>query len=85
MQTVSCVKHNLAKDSNFDQEDNYAGTATTESLNLTFAIAAMFDLDVNSGDVSSAYIQADIPDGDIVYYVTQPEGFEDPKHPKYLC
>ena len=52
---------------------------------MTFAIAAMFDLDVNSEDVSSAYIQADIPDGDIVYYVTQPKGFKDPKHPKYLC
>ena len=52
---------------------------------MTFAIAAMFDLDVNSGDVPSAYIQADIPDGDIVYYVTQPEGFEDPEHPEYLC
>ena len=73
------------KDPNFDQEDNYAGTATTESLNLTFAIAAMFDLDVNSGDVPSAYIQADIPDGDIVYYVTQPKGFKDPEHPEYLC
>ena len=56
------------KDPNFDQEDNYAGTATTESFNLTFAIAAIFDLDVNSRDVPSAYIQADIPDGDIVYY-----------------
>ena len=58
---------------------------TTESLNLTFAIAAMFDLDVNSGNVPSAYIQADIPDGDIVYYVTQSKGFEDPEHLKYLC
>ena len=61
------------KDPNFDQEDNYAGTATIKSLNLTFAITAMFDLDVNSGDVPSAYIQADIPDGDIVYYVTHPK------------
>ena len=60
-------------------------TATTESLNLTFAIAAMFDLDVNSGDVPSVYIQANILDSDIVYYVTQPKGFEDPKHPEYLC
>ena len=84
-QFLCSVKHSLAKDPNFDQEDNYAGTATTESLNLTFAIAAMFDLDVNSGDVPSVKIQADIPNGDIVYYVTQPEGFEDPKHPKYLC
>ena len=73
------------KDPNFDQKDNYAGTATTESLNLTFAIAAMFDLDVNSRDVPSVYVQADIPDGDIIYYVTQPEGFKDPEHLKYLC
>ena len=29
--------------------------------------------------------QADIPDGDIIYYVTQPKGFEDPEHPEYLC
>ena len=27
----SCVKHSLAKDPNFNQEDNYARTATTES------------------------------------------------------
>ena len=33
----------------------------------------------------SAYIQADISDGDIVYYITQPEGFKDPEHSKYLC
>ena len=81
----SCVKHSLAKDPNFDQEDNYARTATTESLNLIFAIAAMFDLDVNSGDVPSAYIQADIFDSNIVYYVTQPKGFKDPEHLEYLC
>ena len=35
----SHVKHSLVKDLNFDQKDNYARTATTESFNLTFAIA----------------------------------------------
>ena len=45
----------------------------------------MFDLDVNSGDVPSVYIQTDISNSNIVYYVTQPEGFEDLEHPEYLC
>ena len=81
----SCVKYSLAKDPNFNQKDNYVGIATTESLNLTFAIAVMFNLNVNSGDVPSVFFQANILDGDIVYYITQPEGFEDLEHPKYLC
>ena len=81
----SYVKYNFVKNPNFNQEDNYAGTTTIEFLNLTFAIVAMFDLDVNSEDVPSAYIQANILDGDIVYYVTQSEGFKDPEYPKYLC
>ena len=45
----------------------------------------MFDLNVNSEDVPSAYIQTDISDDNIVYYVTQSEGFENPEHLEYLC
>ena len=54
-------------------------------MNLTYAIAAAYRLEVHSGDVSSAYVQSEMPEGDVVYYVEQPEGFVDPTKPDHVC
>ena len=48
------------------------------------AVAAAKNLTINSGDVPTAYVQSEIPKGDIVYYITQPQGYVDPEHPKWL-
>ena len=54
-------------------------------MNLTYAIAVAYKLEVHSGDVLSAYIQSKMPEGDVVYYVEQPEGFANPTKPDHVC
>ena len=79
----------MTKKLNFDPklgfEDNYSGFATFTFLNLTYMVAAMYGLEVDSSDVSGAYLQSEMPKGNIVYYVEQPEGFKDPAHPDWVC
>ena len=77
----SGVIKKLNSDPELGFEDNYSGSATSTSLNLTYAVAAMYGLEVDSGDVSGAYLQSEIPKGNIVYYVEQPKRFKDPAHP----
>jgi hypothetical protein len=57
--------------------ERYAGTPLAETLMMIFALAAHHDITVVSGDVPSAYVQAPMPDGDKLFYITQPQGFED--------
>ena len=75
----------LNSNSELGFEDNYSGSATSTSLNLTYAVAAMYGLEVDSGNVSGAYLQSEMPKENIVYYVEQPEGFKDPAHLDWVC
>ena len=79
------MNQKLKADPNIEFEDNYSGSATSTSMNLTYAIAAAYGLEVHSGNVSSAYIQSEMPEGDVVYYVEQPEGFADLTKPNHVC
>ena len=81
----SSVNWKLKADPNIEFEDNYSGSATSTSMNLTYTIAAAYRLEVHSGDVPSAYVQSEMPEGDVVYYVEQPEGFADPTKPDHVC
>ena len=81
----SSVNWKLKADPNIKFEDNYSGSATSTSMNLTYTIAAAYRLEVHSSDVPSAYVQSEIPEGDVVYYVEQPEGFADPTKPDHVC
>ena len=54
-------------------------------MNITYSIAAAYKLEMHSGDVSSVYVQSKMPEGDIVYYIEQPEGFENPGKPDHVC
>ena len=54
-------------------------------MNLTYTIAAAYRLEVHSGDVLSAYIQSEMPEGDVVYYVKQPKGFADLTKLDHVC
>jgi hypothetical protein len=58
----------------------FAGTPLPTSINTVFGLAAHYGTKVMSGDIPAAYVQAPIPEGDTVYYVTQPEGHVNPKH-----
>jgi hypothetical protein len=58
----------------------FAKTPLATSINTVFGLAAHYRTKVMSGDIPTAYVQAPIPDGDTIYYVTQPEGHVDPKH-----
>ena len=75
----------LNSDPELGFEDNYSGSATSTSLNLTYAVAAMYGLEVGSGDVSGVYLQSEMPKENIVYYVEQPEEFKNPAHPDWVC
>ena len=54
-------------------------------MNLTYAIAAVYGLEVHSSDVPSTYVQSKMLKGNVVYYVEQPEGFADLTKPDYIC
>ena len=81
----SSVNQKLKADPNIEFEDNYSGSATSTSMNLTYTIAAAYGLEVHFSDVPSAYVQSEMPEGDVVYYVEQPEGFADPTKPDHVC
>jgi hypothetical protein len=55
------------------------------AINSTFALAAHYGVTVHSGDIPAAYVQAPVPDGDTIYYIQQPAGFRDEKHPDWVC
>ena len=71
----------LNSDPELGFEDNYFGSATSTSLNLIYVVAAMYGLEVDSGDVFGAYFQSEMSKENIVYYVEQPKGFKDLAHP----
>ena len=81
----SSVNQKLKANPNIKFEDNYSGFATLTSMNLTYTIAAAYGLEVHSGDVPNAYVQSEMPKGNVVYYVEQPEGFANPTKPDHVC
>jgi hypothetical protein len=57
-----------------DQEETWSPTARMASIKTMFALAAVMGLEVRSGDVPGAYLQAPIgPKTEV--YMKQPEGF----------
>ena len=54
-------------------------------MNLTYAIAAAYGLEVHSCDVPSAYVQSKMLEEDVVYYVEQSEGFANLTKPDHVC
>jgi hypothetical protein len=66
-------------------QEVFAGTPIQDIVFLVFAIAAHYNAQVEAGDVPVAYVQASMPDGDTIYYIEQPPGFEDKEHTGYVC
>ena len=65
----------------FDYTETFAPTAKWDSIRLILAIAALEDLELESVDISSAFLNGDL---DAEVYMKQPEGFE--QHgPDWVC
>ena len=60
--------------------------ASQTSVNTVLAIGAQWHSTITSGNVPAAYVQAELPDNDdTTYYMSQPQGFEHPEHPDWVC
>ena len=84
---ITNYKARLCADGRFvvvSPDKAFAGTPLATSINTVFGLAAHYGTKVMSGDIPAAYVQAPIPEGDTIYYVTQPEGHVDPKHPDWV-
>jgi len=66
---------------NYDEV--YAPVIRFTSLRVILHLAAMNDLEIKQGDFVSASLHGKLTDKGI--YMTQPEGFEDPDHPDWVC
>jgi hypothetical protein len=65
----------------FEFSETFAPTAKWAALRAILALAALEDLELESVDISSAFLNGDL-DADV--YMQQPEGFE--QHgPDYVC
>ena len=75
----------MNSDPELNFKNNYFESATFTSLNLTYVVAAMYSLEVDSNDVSGVYFQSEMPKKNIIYYVEQSKGFKDPAHLNWVC
>ncbi|MFO0359371.1 MAG: reverse transcriptase domain-containing protein, partial [Flavobacteriales bacterium] len=65
-----------------DYDETFAPVARFSSVRTLLAITAFHDLELHQMDVDTAFLYGELKE-DI--YLTQPEGFEDPQHPDYVC
>jgi hypothetical protein len=85
---ITSYKARLCADGRFvdaEPHEVFAGTPVQDMVYLVFALAAHFNVGVIAGDVPAAYVQAPMPDGDTVYYLLQPPGFEDKEKSSWVC
>jgi len=85
--SVECYKaHWVAKGYNqrfgIDYDQKFAPVMRMENLCTLLAIACILNLDVQQMDVDLAFLQAELKEE---IYIDQPEGFEDEKHPEWVC
>jgi len=66
---------------NFDKV--YAPVIRFTSLQIILHIAATLDLEIIQGDFVNTFLNGKLSEKRI--YMTQPEGFEDPDHPDWVC
>jgi hypothetical protein len=67
---------NYEDDQNWAIQDTYAAVATSTSIRTMIVITAILNHDLQQFDFCTAFLNADVPDGKIIY-VIQPSGFED--------
>ena len=67
-----------------DFHEVFAPTMRWGSIRSVLAIAALEDMEIESLDVSNAYLNGRMPEGEEVY-MRQAEGFVDPEQPHKVC
>ena len=65
-----------------DYEETFAPVAMVKSIRILLAIAAYYDYEIWQMDVKTAFLNGNL-DEDV--YMTQPEGFEDPRNARKVC
>jgi hypothetical protein len=65
-----------------DYEETFSPVAKIKSIRIMLAIAAFYDYEVWQMDVKTAFLNGKL---DEEVFMTQPEGFVDPKHPNKVC
>lgn len=64
-------------------ENVYTPTASLTSINMMLLMSSLFGIPLKSGDIPSAYVQAQMP-SDRNYYVTQPPGAVNKDFPDHI-
>ena len=65
-----------------DFNETFAPTCKYKSIRTLLAIGATKDLEIHQLDVKTAFLHGTLKED---VYMKQPEGFEDPKHPDWVC
>ena len=65
-----------------DYDETFSPVVMLKSIRILLAIAAFHDYEVWQMDVKTAFLNGNLLED---VYMTQPEGFVDPKHPKKVC
>src|SRR4051795_3359709 len=65
-----------------DYEETFSPVAKIKSIRILLAIAAFYDYEVWQMDVKTAFLNGKL---DEEVFMTQPEGFVNPKYPNRVC
>ena len=65
-----------------DYDETFSPVVMLKSIRILLAIAAYYDYEIWQIDVKTAFLNGNLLED---VYMTQPEGFVDPKHPNKVC
>ena len=65
-----------------DYDETFSPVAMVKSIRILLAIAAYYDYEIWQMDVKTAFLNGSLEED---VYMTQPEGFVDPRFPKMVC
>ena len=65
-----------------DYDETFSPVAMLKSIRIILAIAAFHDFEIWQMDVKTAFLNGFLKED---VYMTQPQGFEDPKNPRKVC
>ena len=65
-----------------DYDETFSPVVMLKSVQILIAIAAYFDYEIWQMDVKTVFLNGNLTED---VYMTQPEGFVDPKHVGKIC
>ena len=76
------VAKGFRKTHGVDYDETFSPVVMLKSIRIILAIAAYYDYEIWQMDVKTAFLNGNLLED---VYMTQPEGFVDPKNPKKVC